>query len=107
MGAQQEKVMKAQAFQNKDQVGQMSGRKTLELNPNHPVVVDLLGKVKADKDDTAALDTASTDSCRRRPRKRTRMTVMRKMRRLMKAPMRARLMMARRRTRCNSVFLRR
>merc|ERR1712083_783867 len=56
--AQQEKVMKAQAFQNKDQVGQMSGRKTLELNPNRPVVVDLLGKVKADKEDTAALDTA-------------------------------------------------
>merc|ERR1712241_1052222 len=56
--AQQEKVMKAQAFQNKDQVGQMSGRKTLELNPNHPVVVDLLGKVKADKQDAAALDTA-------------------------------------------------
>merc|ERR1739838_819243 len=51
-------VMKAQAFQNKDQVGQMSGRKTLELNPNHPVVVDLLGKVKADKGDAAALDTA-------------------------------------------------
>merc|ERR1719296_474485 len=56
--AQQEKVMKAQAFQNKDQVGMMSGRKTLELNPNHPVVVDLLGKVKADKEDGAALDTA-------------------------------------------------
>jgi len=56
--AQQEKVMKAQAFQNKDHVGQMSGRKTLELNPNHPVVVDLLSKVKANKEDTAALDTA-------------------------------------------------
>merc|ERR1711975_166709 len=56
--AQQEKVMKAQSFQNKDQVGQMSGRKTLEVNPNHPVVVDLLAKVKADKDDKAALDSA-------------------------------------------------
>merc|ERR1712032_563626 len=56
--AQQEKVMKAQAFQNKDQVGTMSGRKTLELNPNHPVVVDLLAKVKADKEDAAALDSA-------------------------------------------------
>merc|ERR1712054_449758 len=33
--AQQEKVMKAQAFQNKDQMGMMSGRKTLEINPNH------------------------------------------------------------------------
>merc|ERR1712167_471221 len=56
--AQQEKVMKAQSFQNKEQVGQMSGRKTLEINANHPVVVDLLSKVKADKSDTAALDTA-------------------------------------------------
>merc|ERR1711907_170894 len=56
--AQQEKIMKAQAFQNKDQIGMMSGRKTLEVNANHPVVVDLLTKVKADKEDTAALDTA-------------------------------------------------
>merc|ERR1711998_139319 len=56
--AQQEKVMKAQAFQNKDQVGMMSGRKTLEINPNHPVVADLLSKIKADKEDAAALDTA-------------------------------------------------
>merc|ERR1712147_573853 len=56
--AQQEKVMKAQAFQNKDQLSMMSGRKTLEINPNHPVVVDLLSKIKADKEDAAALDTA-------------------------------------------------
>merc|ERR1711933_716716 len=56
--AQQEKVMKAQSFQNKDQVGMMSGRKTLEINPNHPVIADLLEKVKADKEDKAALDTA-------------------------------------------------
>merc|ERR1712164_74255 len=56
--AQQERVMKAQAFQNKDQISMMSGRKTLEINPNHPVVVDLLSKVKADKEDKAALDTA-------------------------------------------------
>merc|ERR1712000_497951 len=53
--AQQEKIMKAQAFQNKDQIQMMSGRKTLEINPNHPVVVDLLSKIKADK---AAVDTA-------------------------------------------------
>merc|ERR1712093_748586 len=56
--AQQEKVMKAQAFQNKDQIGMMSGRKTLEINPNHAVVIDLLSKVKANKEDEAALDTA-------------------------------------------------
>merc|ERR1711918_266721 len=43
--AQQEKVMRAQSFQNKDQIGMMSGRKTLEVNANHPVVVDLLSKI--------------------------------------------------------------
>merc|ERR1719157_383063 len=56
--AQQEKIMKAQAFQNKDQMGMMAGRKTLEVNANHPVIINLLSKVKADKGDTAALDTA-------------------------------------------------
>merc|ERR1712039_782845 len=56
--AQQERVMKAQAFQNKDQLSMMSGRKTLEINPNHPVVVDLLSKIKDDKENVAALDTA-------------------------------------------------
>merc|ERR1712222_286344 len=56
--AQQEKVMKAQAFQNKEQLGMMSGRKTLEVNPNHPVVIDLLSKIKENKEDAAAKDTA-------------------------------------------------
>lgn len=56
--AQQERIMKAQAFQNKDQISMMAGRKTLEINPNHPVIVDLLSKVKADKEDKAAVDTA-------------------------------------------------
>merc|ERR1712139_364101 len=56
--AQQERVMKAQSFQNKDQVNMMSGRKTLEINANHPVVADLLSKVKADKEDKSAVDTA-------------------------------------------------
>merc|ERR1712050_401975 len=36
----------------------MSGRKTLEINAKHPVVADLLSKVKADKEDKAAKDTA-------------------------------------------------
>merc|ERR1712050_242294 len=56
--AQQERVMKAQAFQNKEQLSMMSGRKTLEINPQHPVIADLLTKVKENKDDPAALDTA-------------------------------------------------
>merc|ERR1712111_253342 len=57
--AQQERVMKAQAFQNKEQLSMMSGRKTLEINPNHPVIADLLAKVKVSKDDPAAVDTAA------------------------------------------------
>merc|ERR1712107_656915 len=57
--AQQERGMKAQAFQNKEQISMMSGRKTLEINPNHPVVIDLLSKIKADKEDKAAKDTAA------------------------------------------------
>merc|ERR1712062_834401 len=56
--AQQEKVMKAQAFQNKDQMQMMAGRKTLEVNANHPVIINLLEKVKADRDDATAVDTA-------------------------------------------------
>merc|ERR1711865_688505 len=56
--AQQEKVMKAQAFQSKDQIGMMAGRKTLEVNANHPVIVDLLSKVKANKEDAIAMDTS-------------------------------------------------
>merc|ERR1712036_207613 len=58
--AHQEKVMKAQAFQNKDQIQMMSGRKTLEINPNHPVIHDLLLKVKESKEDQKAIDTATT-----------------------------------------------
>merc|ERR1711948_104474 len=46
------------AFQNKEQISMMSGRKTLEINANHPVIIDLLSKIKADKEDKAAKDTA-------------------------------------------------
>merc|ERR1712193_16296 len=43
----------------KVQLSMMSGRKTLEINPNHPVITDLLAKVKADKEDKSAVDSAS------------------------------------------------
>merc|ERR1711904_635119 len=56
--AHQEKIMRAQAFQNKDQIQMMAGRKTLEINGNHPVIRDLLQKVKDNKDDETAKNTA-------------------------------------------------
>merc|ERR1712137_844594 len=49
---------KAQAFKTKTKMQMMAGRKTLEVNANHPVVINLLEKVKADKDDATAVDTA-------------------------------------------------
>merc|ERR1711988_284191 len=58
--AHQEKIMRAQAFQNKDQIQMMAGRKTLEINPNHAVVFDLLQKVKDNKDDAGAKSTSET-----------------------------------------------
>jgi len=57
--AQQERVMKAQAFQQKDEFGMFTGRKTLEINANHPVIIDLLGRVKNNKDDSQAIETAT------------------------------------------------
>eukprot|EP00397_Hematodinium_sp_SG-2012_P016418 GEMP01016749.1.p1 GENE.GEMP01016749.1~~GEMP01016749.1.p1 ORF type:complete len:788 (+),score=198.13 GEMP01016749.1:14-2377(+) len=54
--AQQEKIMKAQAFSQYD--GMMSGKKTIEINPNHPIIVDLLQKVKDDEHDEKAKQTA-------------------------------------------------
>ena len=53
-----EKIMKAQTSRNKQPVGTMTGRKTLEINPHHPAVLDLMAKVKADTEDIAARDAA-------------------------------------------------
>jgi len=46
--------MRAQAFQNKEQMATMSGRKVLEVNPYHPVIYNLFEKIQADKDDEKA-----------------------------------------------------
>jgi len=54
--AQQERVMKGQTMA-KDS-GAMAGRKTLEINPNHPVISDLLRRVKEDDKDQVAIETA-------------------------------------------------
>merc|ERR1711920_644032 len=54
----QEKIMRAQAFQNKDQINMMAGRKTLEINGNHPIIYNLLTSVKENKDDPKLEETA-------------------------------------------------
>lgn len=44
--ANMEKIMASQVFTNMDSMGYMKSRKTFELNPSHPVVKELLEKVK-------------------------------------------------------------
>mmetsp|Transcript_114 Transcript_114/g.210 ORF Transcript_114/g.210 Transcript_114/m.210 type:complete len:813 (-) Transcript_114:844-3282(-) len=56
--AHQEKIMRAQAFQNKEQIQMMAGRKTLEINGNHPVIHNLLSKVKDNKEDKTVSNSA-------------------------------------------------
>ena len=54
--------MKAQAFQCNKQADMTIGKKTPEINPKHPVLNDFfLTKVKADKVDIAAMNTAIVD----------------------------------------------
>jgi HSP90 family molecular chaperone len=58
--AQMEKINKAQAFQNNEKApGYMMAKKSLEINPSHPVMKKLLEKVKESED--SSLDEASTE----------------------------------------------
>merc|ERR1712195_410013 len=58
--AQMEKINKAQAFQNNDKApGYMSAKKSLELNPSHPVMKKMLDKIKDSEDNS--LDEAFTE----------------------------------------------
>lgn len=54
-----QKIMQAQALGDSQRQAYMMGKRTLEINPRHPLVVELLAKVEADPEDSAARDTAS------------------------------------------------
>ncbi len=46
-----EKINRAQAFANQEKAaGYMLAKKTLELNPHHPVIKEMLNKVKANQE---------------------------------------------------------
>merc|ERR1711939_565565 len=51
------KMEKAYASQGQDMT--MTASKTLELNPDHPVIYEIYKKVKADPDDASAKETAA------------------------------------------------
>jgi molecular chaperone HtpG len=54
--ANMERIMKAQALRDSNAGGYMASKKTMEVNPTHPIVVTLRQKAEEDRGDTTVKD---------------------------------------------------
>lgn len=56
--ANMERIMRAQTFANTDRIKEMGSQKTMELNPRHPLIIELNTLIQDSPDEQSTIDLA-------------------------------------------------